>query len=267
MTLADIRSSGLLELYALGQLDAHDQSEVRAALRRYPELVAELREIEIALYRYAESHGLTPEGDVVEKILRDYPKPPGRSADPSRESITTSENKTASSGRGLRGLLSGLFLAAIAGIGVYAWQQSELSEARASHQLELEECDTKTATAQAYAAQLESVFTDQYRPVDISATEAYASARIELLDDQASNQNYLRVIDLPELAEGETFQLWSITGDNAPVPMDLFDEKGNGLIAVGKVNATDAYAISIEPAGGSTSPNMDKLVGVFAMAG
>jgi len=256
MTLADIRSSGLLELYALGQLDAHGQAEVRVALRQFPELTQELREMEIALFRYADSHGVTPSGNVIDNILKNYPG--GTSAPASQPTQAP---------RSLRGLMSGLFLAAIVGSGVYLWQQRALSSAVASHEEALEECDTKTALADARAARLQSVFSDQYRSIDISATDGYAVANIELLDDQTSDQNYLRIIDLPDLAEGETFQLWSITGDNAPVPMDLFDEKGDGLISVGKVNATDAYAISIEPAGGSTSPNMEKLVGVFAMAG
>lgn len=52
-SLAQIRDSGLLELYVIGELDSKQRQEIEYALNLYPQLKTDLIQIERALYIYA----------------------------------------------------------------------------------------------------------------------------------------------------------------------------------------------------------------------
>ena len=69
MTLHEIRESGLLELYVLGDLALHDRGVVEAAITEFPELSNDLKEIERAYRTYAEAHAVKAPPAVLEKVL------------------------------------------------------------------------------------------------------------------------------------------------------------------------------------------------------
>lgn len=72
MNLQDIRESGLLELYVHGALEETEQHIVAQALETYPELQQELKEIEFALFQYAENYALKPHGVVKPLLLATF---------------------------------------------------------------------------------------------------------------------------------------------------------------------------------------------------
>ncbi len=72
MNLKEIRESGLLELYVQGSLEGADQIVIAQALETYPELKQELKEIEFALFQYAEKNALKPHGAVKPLLLATF---------------------------------------------------------------------------------------------------------------------------------------------------------------------------------------------------
>ncbi len=80
-----------------------------------------------------------------------------------------------------------------------------------------------------------------------------------VLVDAASGDAAIVLSGLPPLEEGKTYELWVIRGKKAPEPAGLVavsDAHGGAvrMPSVPRPNEVTAFAVSIEPRGGSTSP-------------
>jgi anti-sigma-K factor RskA len=84
-----------------------------------------------------------------------------------------------------------------------------------------------------------------------------ASGRVVV--DPTSGEAALVVADLAPAAEGRTYELWAIRGDRPPEPAGLFavgTERWTAarVARVERPGEVSAFAVSIEPTGGSASP-------------
>ncbi len=70
--------------------------------------------------------------------------------------------------------------------------------------------------------------------------------------------------DLPALDSTKTYELWQIRGSEAPIPIGIFNPNANSrqmMYTFDLASAeTDAFAISIEKAGGSATPTADQII-------
>ncbi|MGB0838879.1 MAG: anti-sigma factor, partial [Chitinophagales bacterium] len=102
----------------------------------------------------------------------------------------------------------------------------------------------------------------------VSATEKYPATSIYFHHNPVDKKNYIQLQNLPEIDNTkQSFQLWSIKGDNAPTPLDVFQKDGTAIVEVKHVEETNVYAITIENKGGATTPNLADLIGTFAIKG
>ena len=93
--------------------------------------------------------------------------------------------------------------------------------------------------------------------LNVAATEAYtgASALVEVVYLEESGEAVLVVDGLDAAPDGTTYEAWFI-GDEGARPAGLF-EGGQGRTALlldAEFRAGDAFGITVEPQGGSTSP-------------
>ena len=77
--------------------------------------------------------------------------------------------------------------------------------------------------------------------------------------DAATGEGAVVLSDLADPGEGRAYELWAIRGDRPPEPSGVFTlERDRPLAArivpVARASEVTAFAISIEPAAGSTSP-------------
>jgi anti-sigma-K factor RskA len=84
-----------------------------------------------------------------------------------------------------------------------------------------------------------------------------ASGRVMV--DATSGEAALVVADLGPASAGKTYELWAIRGDRPPEPAGLFTVgterwAATRVARVDRPGEVSAFAVSIEPAGGSTSP-------------
>jgi hypothetical protein len=99
------------------------------------------------------------------------------------------------------------------------------------------------------------------------ATPTFASTDLYLHHNPITKRNFIQVRNLPQLTADQSFQLWSLKGNQAPAPMDVFDIPANGLIEVQYIDGTETYAITIEPRGGQASPTLANLIGTVSVVG
>jgi anti-sigma-K factor RskA len=72
-----------------------------------------------------------------------------------------------------------------------------------------------------------------------------------------SGRAVLIASNLPNVAQGKAYQLWFIVGNKPPMPGKTFvpDSKGNAVLKDEMPkDAVDVFAITVEPAGGSSAP-------------
>jgi anti-sigma-K factor RskA len=77
--------------------------------------------------------------------------------------------------------------------------------------------------------------------------------------DTVSRDVYLAVNQLPHPPADQQYQLWALV-DGKPVDAGVFDiEDGPGLVKMKNTPRAQAFAITLEKKGGSSTPTMDKL--------
>lgn len=98
------------------------------------------------------------------------------------------------------------------------------------------------------------------------APEAYA----QVFWDKKNNKAYIDVKGLPEPPKGKVYQVWSLTLEPlTPTSLgilDRYDPAGLQIFELENTNASEAFGITLEPAGGSESPTLEQLytLGVVA---
>ena len=75
---------------------------------------------------------------------------------------------------------------------------------------------------------------------------------------------YIDAAGLPEPPEGKVYQVWSLKLSPTLTPTSIgllenFKTDSNRVFAVSKTGDAEAFGITLEPAGGSTSPTMEQL--------
>ncbi|NNE25347.1 MAG: anti-sigma factor [Saprospiraceae bacterium] len=258
MTQEEIKKSGLLELYAMGALNDDERQVVETALEKYKDLRKELSEIEKSLLQYAQIHSVEPGPDVRQNIQQQLS---------SNSSGTDSNNKSDSSGKssGWNFLFLAMTLASVAGLIFMFSRYQNLEDQFASLE---QQCDSLEVEKSNQIAFYESVFNPGNRSIRINATEKYPESELVIYLNDNNQRGFIQPLNLPELADNESFQLWSLKGSDAPTPLDVFDTTtfDSTIFEIQYIDNPDAYAITIEPKGGSTSPTLENLIGVFPLS-
>lgn len=92
------------------------------------------------------------------------------------------------------------------------------------------------------------------------APEAYAT----VYWNKDENITYIDAKNLPELPMGLVYQVWSLKMDPLTPQsiglLDEFEENETKIFKLENMNASEGFGITIEPAGGSETPTLDKLI-------
>jgi hypothetical protein len=287
----EIIESGRLEQYALGELDPAAQAEVEALARRYPEVRQELDDLLAGLGVYAQAHALTPPAGMRERVLgrvladiKQTTAPvavaPVASAAPAAEvptmRVSASNPHVASAsvpvaapaarGNGWAIAASvALLLSLLGNALLYSnWQKTshdltvalnEQTRYAASTQV----MERRLSTTQEQLHVLRSP--QEYKMVALAGTPAHPAAQARVLYNKASHRVYLDVAQLPPLPSGKQYQLWAL--DNGkPVDAGMLTAAttaGDGLQQMKDIASAQAFAMTVEPTGGSAGPTLDTM--------
>lgn len=246
--------SGILELYVYGALSEAEQEEVTRVLREYPELRQEVEQIEEALQEL--SGAAAPYDPQV--LLLSLKKKIGQK--PERK-VRTYRNFTA---------IAGWAASIILLIGLFMMYDSnrELNERLTTLEIEQAEMETQIVEARENAEKTEQLLkalrSRNIEKVPLQgqdfAPDAYASAYW----NKAQGVTYIDAQDLPAPPPGMVYQVWSLKLDPlTPSSIGLledFEENTNKIFIVDNNYESQAFGITLEPAGGSETPTLEKLM-------
>lgn len=246
-------ASGILEQYVLGKLSAEEMAEVEQHAAQYPEIKEEIEAIELALEEYALLHGQTPPPGVLSTILQNV-----------EEKGTHAQLKGNSSSRTLLVIAWVLFFAAALGW-LYAYQQNkDRADAIAALSEELSTtevaCDSIQAELDQLRQELEFLRNPATLDTRMQGTDLSPEAIAAVFYNPASEASLIDVGNLPVPPSDQQYQLWAIV-DGAPVSMGVFEVGADtsNLQPVEYVAGAQAYAVTLEPKGGSESPTLEQM--------
>ncbi|MEO1258433.1 MAG: anti-sigma factor [Bacteroidota bacterium] len=257
-------ASGILEQYVLGSLSPAEQREVEQLAMQYPEIKNELTAIEEALEKYAQANAVAPSPDLEAKIL-------DRLND---KKITrkNTENKTGKKdGAKIYKLIYRIAVAAFLGALIWGiYLNNKLSDKEneiAQLQNQYEELNTNCTEQLKQKEETEILFaflkdrnTDG---VEMKGLPEKDPSHIAVVFQNANlEKSYLEVINMPQIPADRQFQLWAIVDGN-PVDMGVFDvtiTADTAFLEVPFIANVQAYAVTVEQAGGSPTPNLEEMV-------
>lgn len=214
----------------------------------YPAVKKELTAIEQTLEAYSMKNQTAPKPSTFDKIKSEI------------QSSTPPSDGTNNRGKHLPlwlGILLGA-LGVILAIGFFnARQQQRVLELENEElNIALQECERDQQSERPMAILRENgtstiLLLDPTRETDQQAVVYF---------NPLSQKSYLDPFQLPAPESGKQYQLWALI-DNQPTDMGVFDlpENGETFIEVPFIMDADAFAITLEPAGGSVEPTLTDL--------
>lgn len=249
---AEIRDSGLLELYVLGELSADDRRVVLDAIVEYPELKQDISEIERAFYAVAKASAAKAPRVPLENALQYIRTDKGSTSPKPRENVGLS-----------RGWL--MMLPILACAAVLWWVTNGHNTEKQELQASLVDCEAKSQSINGQLMVYQALNDQDNIILAVAATEKYPETKLYFHTNDTSKKNYIQIQNLPPINDNQSYQLWSLKPDTDPIPLDVFQGDESAIIEVSYEEATANYAITIEPRGGQQSPTLANLIGLFTI--
>ncbi len=244
----------------MDQLSTGEKAEVEGYIRTFPDLKVDIAEIERSLEFLARSSAIKAPAGLKERIM-DQIRSEGTAA-------TSKPDATSSGSFGIWRMIAALFGLGILLLGYLFWQKSNDAE-RLNRELTAsrDSCEQSTKQLTDQLRILQQLTYPDNKIIPFQATPGFASTDLYLHHNSETKRNFIQVRNLPAIAANQSYQLWSLKPNQAPIPLDVFDLPATGLIEVRYVDGTETYAITIEPRGGKDSPTLENLIGTVGVAG
>ena len=255
MDVNEYIESGILELYVYGLLSEEENLEVNKMAMEHKVIDAEIVSIEKSIIQLSSSFSpfLSPEN--FEKIKANLELKHGK--------VIPIERKSSISL--FIGWAASLLLLLGAGYFYYRWQETDKQLIVTGNEksklldnvenLEIQKKSTETA--------LDVVRDGNNTVVALAGQAASPAASAKVYWNKSTNTVYVDASGLPEPPEGKVYQVWSLKlTPLTPSSIGLLDDfKANGtkVFSVNDASGAEAFGITLEPAGGSTSPTLEQL--------
>lgn len=273
MDLSCIISSGDLELSILGMLSSEDASKIEQLAKLFPEIKAELDEIENALLNAANKAEEAPSAAVKDALFSRLRELPVNAAPASADGTAEVSEEYAAKVVPMyqpKRRNSGLIAAAVIGLllGITALAYTFISNNRQHTQMtamqqKADSLQNQTAMQQQkitdYAKNLHFYQDTSYRMINLlPIANRPKDMLVQILWDKKTNTVYAAAVSLPKAPEGKQYQLWAIV-NGKPVSAGMLNEKIGTVEAMRVFNRAEAFAITLEKAGGVASPTLTEM--------
>lgn len=263
MNKEEIISSGLLELFALGISSPEETQKVKEALEQYPELKEELKDIEEALENYALANAVAPPSSVRERVLNQV-FPDAEHAPSSADVVSIREKRTGISFYKVMAAAAFILLigSLILTYNYYTKYQNASDQLLAARQ----KISNQEDINQALSKDLKVVTSKNTLAVVLNGTENAPDAAAKIFWMKNTGEVYIDPTELPDAPPGKQYQLWGIV-DGQPVNGGMIQTE-DGIYRIQKMKSfgrAEAFAITLEKAGGSPTPTLDQMVVIAKM--
>lgn len=271
MNIQEYIESGKLELFLLGELTEREREEVIAMAKAYPEIQEELDALEQSMFAFDELTGKAPSAQVKEKIFasleeefkkEETPKaaPVPNPAPVETKVVKLTPWKPFAVAASLVALLASA--AAIYFAGKFYQTDQKFTALLQDQQVMADNLNQVKLQYEETDNRLDRLVAGDFRRVEMigETLPMQKDAKVDVFWDQQAQEVFVAVNNLNSLSAEFDYQLWAI-GKDGPVGIGLVNpgEKFT-LQQMQAVAEAGAFAITIEPKGGSKAPTLEKLV-------
>ncbi len=258
MEVKDIISSGLLELYATGLSSLNEREQVESWIMQYPEVAAELKDIQFGLEEYAQSNAISPSIGTKDKMfaqinrvvpVKDINFDPNISGQAKSVSIKNYWKWAAAASIVL------LMGSAVMNMMYYTRYDTasnklkEMQQQLAQQQQQNKEMKTDIDVVQSpYSI-----------PVSLKGQPTTPDAKAKIFWMSNTGDVMIDASNLPDAPAGKQYQFWAIV-DGVPVDGGLIITSDKGkkfrMQKMKSFGRAEIFAISLEKEGGSPTPTV-----------
>ncbi len=261
MNIQDYISTGILESYVLGLATEDEKLEVETMARQYPEIAEEIRAIELAFENLAMQQQVAPPPSVKAKLMEQIHNAP----------VTNHRNEPSATGSKTISLtywsVAAAVILLIASIAVNAILYNRWQNTRQNYTALLAEKEVIAQRLQVNEERYESITQELawlqqpgIQIISLKPTGIEPQAQATVYWQPATSEVYLAVNNLPAPPAGRQYQLWAIVG-GTPVDAGVIELESNRQVLhpMRGTARAEAFAITLEQAGGSPTPTLDAM--------
>lgn len=254
MNLKEYISSGVIESYVLGLSSEAERTEFEAMCRQYPEVAQAREQFELSLENSLMADAAPAPAFIKEQVLSSIQK---QSTEPS---LTEETSQTPVRSIGVwKWVAAACFILLIGSLaGIYFINQKNTRLQQANNELK-EALGNTTARLNSMRSDADLLHHASMKMTPLQGTQNAPQALATIYWDTTSRDVYLLVNNLPQPASDKQYQLWALL-DGKPIDLGVFDVvQQRLLVRMKNVENAQAFAITLEPRGGSPSPTLDKM--------
>jgi anti-sigma-K factor RskA len=259
VNIQELIESGSLELYVMDALPADEARQIDAARKVHPDVEQEIQRIETTLEDFALAQARVPQPELKEEIAKRIGF--GVELDLDMENVKSVIIH-------LQPLVRFAIAASVAIAILFAGTSAYffVSYKNANKELaNLKQQQTVLATQTKLASyeneqikqQLAVVMNPSSEAIVLNGLKISPEAKAVVYWNKQTGEAFINSSALPKVADNEQYQLWAIVGGK---PVDLGVIADNASFSKSKsIAAAEAFAITLEPLGGSPSPTIEKM--------
>lgn len=258
-------ASGVLELYIAGALSEEENAEVYALMQKHPEILQEVLEIEAAVVKLTASTSQRNNAHILENVKK-------KLGLEGNDTKVVSLVKPKYNWITYTGWAASIVLAAGLLWTVNQNKQLQFDVQVAETQQSL--LETQIENSKNSLAEANTLITvlrdDNIARIPLAGQGNFTNTYAKVYWDKNENRIFLDAQGLPNPPKGKVYQVWSLKlSPLTPTSLgtiDNFISDTNKIFEIENGNESEAFGITLEPAGGSETPTMEYLytLGVVA---
>lgn len=272
----DIKSyidSGILADYVLGAVTDQERREVECLSKIYPEIKAEVSLIQEAIERMALKSVKTPSPALKKKVLEAIKRTKQESYTSEKETkVVSLDQNLNQSGR--TKIIAAASIILLIGVSAYTYflQQDigvieskfvSAQVANDSLKNQVAFLEDEAGLVQEHTFNLEQqiafIGDKNTKKIQLNGTPNFPDHLAAVYWNSTNQKTLLLPDKLPALTEDQSYQLWVLI-EGTPSDMGIVElDSKTGLVEMKQTENADAFAITIEPKGGSDIPTLENL--------
>ncbi|MFN3918060.1 MAG: anti-sigma factor domain-containing protein [Flavobacteriales bacterium] len=266
MNISEYIASGILEDYALGIASKQERKEVECLSHIYPEIKAELVAIQSEFEKIASINAIEPPKELKSIIIAKLEE----LSEKESKVISLSDRKKLPKDSFSK-WLAAAGIALVIGFAYLASRTSSLTtqltdtsnlleQTKSENEKELSSLREKNSYL---SMELNMFRNPMFISTFLTPTENRPQDLLSIVCwNKNTNEIHLSIENMPPAPSNMQFQLWAII-DGSPVDLGVFDTTGEstGFVPMKKIESGNpqAFAITLEEAGGKPTPNLKEL--------
>lgn len=259
MDAKQIIESGSLELYVMGSLPAEETKQIDELRLQHKEVNLEILRIENALEEFAFAQARQPKPELKEEIEKRIGF--GLELDLDMENVKSIIIHLRPVMR-FAAAASVALIVAFAGTSFYFYSKfnsanNELAMLKHEHTVLAQQTKFVVGENENIKQQLAVLANPSNQQIVLNGLKISPESKAVVYWNKTSGSAYINCVGLPQIATNEQFQLWAIV-DGKPVDMGVLN-KDCSISQMKSVQNASAFAVTLEPLGGKTSPTLEKM--------